>query len=105
MFHSWLLQHQLLDGKGLTGILTEQQLQRGKQDTASMGLGSPCGDRNKVVATLPLAGQLVDSAVMPDTTLGSVQGCVVCCDIHVHRCCVSLLCCLAAQVKSDLWSI
>lgn len=24
--HTWLLQHQLLDGRGLTGLLTEQQL-------------------------------------------------------------------------------
>lgn len=29
MFHSWLLQHQLLDGKGLTGVLTQQQLRDG----------------------------------------------------------------------------
>jgi hypothetical protein len=31
VFHSWLLQHQLLDGKGLTGVVSQQQLQRGGQ--------------------------------------------------------------------------
>jgi hypothetical protein len=39
VFHSWLLQHQMLDGKGLTGVLTEQQLQQGKQEAAQYGLG------------------------------------------------------------------
>jgi hypothetical protein len=29
LFHSWLLQLQLLDGKGLSGLLTKQQLQQG----------------------------------------------------------------------------
>jgi len=37
MFHSWLLQHQLLDGKGLTGLLTEQQLQQGEKEAAVYG--------------------------------------------------------------------
>ena len=37
VFHSWLLQHQLLDGKGLTGMLMQQQLQQGAKDVA-MGL-------------------------------------------------------------------
>jgi hypothetical protein len=30
LFHSWLLQRQLLGGQGLTGLLTQQQLQRGQ---------------------------------------------------------------------------
>lgn len=34
VFHSWLLQHQLLDGRGLTGLLTQQQLQQGQQEAA-----------------------------------------------------------------------
>jgi hypothetical protein len=38
VFHSWLLQHQLLDGKGLTGVLTHQQLQRGAKEAATKGL-------------------------------------------------------------------
>jgi len=37
LFHSWLLQHQLLDGKGLTGLLTEQQLQQGEKEAAVYG--------------------------------------------------------------------
>jgi hypothetical protein len=37
VFHCWLLQHQLLDGKGLTGVLTQQQLQQGKQKAAQHG--------------------------------------------------------------------
>jgi len=37
VFHSWLLQHQLLDGKGLTGLLTEQQLQQGEKEAAVYG--------------------------------------------------------------------
>jgi hypothetical protein len=37
VFHSWLLQHQLLDGQGLTGVLTQQQLQQGKQQAAQHG--------------------------------------------------------------------
>jgi hypothetical protein len=28
--HAWLVQHQLLDGQGLAGLLTEQQLAKGK---------------------------------------------------------------------------
>ena len=35
VFHSWLLQHQLLDGQGLTGLLTQQQLQRGAREAAA----------------------------------------------------------------------
>jgi hypothetical protein len=37
VFHSWLLQHQLLDGKGLAGLLTEQQLQQGSKEAAEHG--------------------------------------------------------------------
>jgi len=37
VFHSWLLQHQLLDGQGLTGLLTEQQLQQGEKEAAVYG--------------------------------------------------------------------
>lgn len=37
VLHSWLLQHQLLDGKGLTGVLTQQQLQQGAREAASHG--------------------------------------------------------------------
>jgi hypothetical protein len=37
VFHSWLLQHQLLDGKGLTGVLTRQQLQQGEKEAAVFG--------------------------------------------------------------------
>lgn len=33
--HSWLQQHQLLDGRGLTGLLTEAQLQRGAKEAAT----------------------------------------------------------------------
>jgi hypothetical protein len=36
-FHSWLVQHQLLDGKGLTGVLTRQQLQQGEKEAAVYG--------------------------------------------------------------------
>ena len=32
VFHSWLLRRQLLDGKGLAGVVTEQQLQQGEKD-------------------------------------------------------------------------
>jgi hypothetical protein len=28
--HAWLVQHQLLDGQGLAGLLTEQQLAEGR---------------------------------------------------------------------------
>jgi hypothetical protein len=31
VFHSWLVQHQLLDGEGLAGVLTQQQLLQGAQ--------------------------------------------------------------------------
>jgi hypothetical protein len=31
VFHSWLLQHNLLDGKGLAGVLTQQQLRVGAE--------------------------------------------------------------------------
>ena len=34
VFHSWLLQHQLLDGKGLSGVLTQQQLREGARGAA-----------------------------------------------------------------------
>jgi hypothetical protein len=34
LFHSWLLQHRLLDGQGLTGLLTQEQLQQGKREAA-----------------------------------------------------------------------
>jgi len=37
VFHGWLLQHQLLDGKGLTGLLAEQQLQQGEKEAAVYG--------------------------------------------------------------------
>jgi hypothetical protein len=37
LFHSWLLQHRLLDGKGLSGVLTEQQLQKGEAEVALYG--------------------------------------------------------------------
>jgi hypothetical protein len=36
VLHSWLLQHQLLDGKGLAGVLTQQQLQQGAQGVAQL---------------------------------------------------------------------
>jgi hypothetical protein len=39
VFHAWLLQHQLLDGRGLTGLVTEQQLQHGQQEAAMYGTG------------------------------------------------------------------
>jgi hypothetical protein len=38
-FHAWLLQHQLLDGRGLTGLLTAQQLRQGQQEAAVYGTG------------------------------------------------------------------
>jgi hypothetical protein len=28
--HAWLVQHQLLDGRGLAGLLSEQQLAEGR---------------------------------------------------------------------------
>jgi hypothetical protein len=34
VFHSWLLQHRLLDGKGLAGLLTQQQLQQGAKEAS-----------------------------------------------------------------------
>jgi hypothetical protein len=37
VLHSWLLQHQLLDGKGLAGLVTEQQLQQGAREAAKWG--------------------------------------------------------------------
>jgi hypothetical protein len=37
VFHCWLMQHQLSDGKGLTGVLTQQQLQLGEQKAAQYG--------------------------------------------------------------------
>jgi hypothetical protein len=35
VFHSWLLEHQLLDGRGLVGLMTEQQLQLGARESAA----------------------------------------------------------------------
>jgi hypothetical protein len=37
VFHSWL--HQLLDGKGLTGVLIQQQLQRWQKEALVYGDG------------------------------------------------------------------
>ena len=37
VFHNWLLDHQLLDGKGLAGLLTQQQLQQGGKEAAAWG--------------------------------------------------------------------
>jgi len=37
VFHSWLLQHHLLNGKGLTGLVAEQQLQQGEKEAAVYG--------------------------------------------------------------------
>jgi hypothetical protein len=37
VFHSWLLEHQLLDGKGLAGLVTQQQLQQGAKQAAEWG--------------------------------------------------------------------
>jgi hypothetical protein len=37
VFHSWLLKHQLLDGKGLAGLVTQQQLQQGAKEAAEWG--------------------------------------------------------------------
>jgi hypothetical protein len=37
LFHSWLLEHQLLDGKGLAGLVTKQQLQQGAKGEAEWG--------------------------------------------------------------------
>lgn len=34
VFHSWLLQHQLLDGQGLAGLVAQEQLQQGQQGAA-----------------------------------------------------------------------
>jgi hypothetical protein len=39
VIHAWLLQHQLLDGRGLTGLVTEQQLRQGEKDAAVYGTG------------------------------------------------------------------
>jgi hypothetical protein len=39
LLHAWLLQHQLLDGRGVTGLVTEQHLLQGKQDAAVYGTG------------------------------------------------------------------
>jgi hypothetical protein len=39
VFHAWLLQHQLLDGRGLTGLVTDQQLRQGEKDAAVYGTG------------------------------------------------------------------
>ena len=37
VFHGWLLEHQLLDGKGLAGVLSEQQLQQGDKEAVAWG--------------------------------------------------------------------
>jgi hypothetical protein len=37
VFHSWLLQQQLLDGQGLTRLLTQQR-QHGVQGAAAFGM-------------------------------------------------------------------
>jgi hypothetical protein len=37
VFHCWSLQHQLLDGKGLAGVLTQQQLQQGEKEATMYG--------------------------------------------------------------------
>lgn len=37
--HSWLLEKQLLDGKGLAGLVTEQQLQQGQKEADEYGFG------------------------------------------------------------------
>jgi hypothetical protein len=37
VFHCWLLQHQLLDGKGLAGLVSEQQLQQGAKEAEAWG--------------------------------------------------------------------
>jgi hypothetical protein len=34
VIHSCLLQHELVGGQGLTGLLTQQQLQQGQQESA-----------------------------------------------------------------------
>jgi hypothetical protein len=33
--HAWLVQHQLLDGQGLAGLLSQQQLEQGKAAAAA----------------------------------------------------------------------
>ena len=38
LFHSWLLQHQLLDGRGLAKVLTQDQLQVGQRESARYGV-------------------------------------------------------------------
>lgn len=37
VFHDWLLQHKLLDGRGLAGVLTEQQLLQGAKEAEEFG--------------------------------------------------------------------
>jgi hypothetical protein len=37
VFHSWLFEHQILDGKGLAGLVTQQQLQQGAKEAAAWG--------------------------------------------------------------------
>jgi hypothetical protein len=39
VFHAWLLQHQLLDGRGLTGLVTGQHLLQGHKDAEVYGTG------------------------------------------------------------------
>jgi hypothetical protein len=43
--HAWLVQHQLLDGQGLTGLLTEQQLAEGKAAAESSRAKSSSSSR------------------------------------------------------------
>jgi hypothetical protein len=35
VFHSWLLEHQLLEGKALAGLVMAQQLQQGAEEAAA----------------------------------------------------------------------
>jgi hypothetical protein len=37
VFHSWLVENELLDGKGLAGVLTQQQLETGVKEAAVYG--------------------------------------------------------------------
>jgi hypothetical protein len=39
VFHAWLLQQKLLDGRGLTRLVTEQQLRQEQQEAAVYGTG------------------------------------------------------------------
>jgi hypothetical protein len=37
VFHIWLVENQVLDGRGLAGVLTQQQLQKGAHEAANFG--------------------------------------------------------------------